>query len=373
MIDEIININPACCYPPYIGENQLVHDYWCQVKKCVSKASWKGYSKELYGYDSECSYNFMQDFFFLLDLLLYINRDMAITGYDLEYYYRKYDFDCIQKTFLCKGCNITNALSVFGYESYVATPCSLPSPSLATCQSTDSVCSGSVYNFTDISNIPGTTVAWSRAAVTGISNPSASGTGSISETLINVTTSPITVTYVITLTNGSTVVTENHYVIVNPVAVMTSPIGSTIPIYDANYTTYHSGDVCEYNGYEQTCNTTIAAPASVFDPTKWTQGPALTLYDTVCIQPHTNTLFTYTPTANIPGTTFAWTAVYTGGNDCSNGAFPASLPTSGTGIYQASLCCKAPYIITLTYVMTTPQGCQSMQTVTIHISCVLCG
>ena len=58
----------------------------------------------------------------------------------------------------------------------------------------------------------------------GISNAAANGTGDISETLINTTSSPVNVTYVYTLTANGCTNTQNVVVTVNPVA----PAGCTI-------------------------------------------------------------------------------------------------------------------------------------------------
>lgn len=62
-----------------------------------------------------------------------------------------------------------------------------------------SICSESVFSYTITGNIPGSTFTWSRAFVPGILNPPSSGnTASISEVLINTTTSDINVTYLLT-------------------------------------------------------------------------------------------------------------------------------------------------------------------------------
>ncbi len=69
---------------------------------------------------------------------------------------------------------------------------------------TGTVCSGRPLNYSIISTVSGATYTWSRAAVTGISNAPVSGqtSSTITETLINTTTSPINVTYLIVPSNG---------------------------------------------------------------------------------------------------------------------------------------------------------------------------
>ena len=63
------------------------------------------------------------------------------------------------------------------------------------------VCSGQPFTYTATTNQIGTfTYSWTRANAVGISTPPASGTGAtISETLINTTSSPVNVTYVISI------------------------------------------------------------------------------------------------------------------------------------------------------------------------------
>ena len=60
---------------------------------------------------------------------------------------------------------------------------------------TASTNSNSIFNYTPKSNIPGTVFTWTRAVVAGISNAAASGTGGISEKLINTTGAAVLVKY----------------------------------------------------------------------------------------------------------------------------------------------------------------------------------
>jgi len=83
---------------------------------------------------------------------------------------------------------------------------------------TGSVCSGIVYNYVPASSLPNTTISWTRAAVAGISNTAViiPVIGSISETLVNTTQSPINVVYSFLLDANSCTKTVNHTVTVNP-------------------------------------------------------------------------------------------------------------------------------------------------------------
>lgn len=91
-------------------------------------------------------------------------------------------------------------------ESDPATLTVKPLPTL-TSSTSQSVTSGSAFVYTATSSVAGTSFSWTRAQVAGISNTAASGNGSINETLVNTTSSPVVVNYVYSLSangcNGS--------------------------------------------------------------------------------------------------------------------------------------------------------------------------
>lgn len=63
----------------------------------------------------------------------------------------------------------------------------------------EAVCSGESFGYKITSDLPGTNFTWSRAAISGISNPSVSGSSAdISEILINTTNTDIDVEYILT-------------------------------------------------------------------------------------------------------------------------------------------------------------------------------
>jgi hypothetical protein len=85
---------------------------------------------------------------------------------------------------------------------------------------TASVCSSTPFAYTATSATAGVTFGWSRAAVAGISNPASSGNAAtIGETLINTTSSPITVVYSYTLLPNSCIVPQALQVVVNPALI----------------------------------------------------------------------------------------------------------------------------------------------------------
>lgn len=82
---------------------------------------------------------------------------------------------------------------------------------------TKTINSGASVAYTPTTSPSGSSFKWTRAAVAGIQNSAASGTGSITETLVNNSMSPVDVTYVYTITGSNGCVgTKNIEVTVNP-------------------------------------------------------------------------------------------------------------------------------------------------------------
>lgn len=80
-----------------------------------------------------------------------------------------------------------------------------PTPQLTSLLTLPAQCSGTPFYYNPTSATTGTTYAWTRTNIAGISNPATTGTGAISETLINTSPNPIVVNYLYTLTaNGCT-------------------------------------------------------------------------------------------------------------------------------------------------------------------------
>ncbi len=86
------------------------------------------------------------------------------------------------------------------------------------------ICSGSVFNYVPTSSTLGATFAWTRAVITGISNPAASGTGNPNETLTNTSQNVINVIYVYTVTANGCSVNQNVTVTVNPIPSLSSSL-----------------------------------------------------------------------------------------------------------------------------------------------------
>jgi Fungalysin metallopeptidase (M36)/PKD-like domain/Fungalysin/Thermolysin Propeptide Motif len=134
-----------------------------------------------------CSPSFVQarDAIFQADLLLFGGRYRCAIG----------------KAFARRGLGVNATTGASANDRVITedfTPFSGPSLSSSI---NNTVCSNTLLNYTASVSAVGTyTFTWSRAVVAGISNAAASGTNaSISETLINTTSTPINVVYLITV------------------------------------------------------------------------------------------------------------------------------------------------------------------------------
>ncbi|MEN0055749.1 MAG: PKD-like domain-containing protein, partial [Mucilaginibacter sp.] len=96
--------------------------------------------------------------------------------------------------------------------------------------SADNVCSGLELNYNIMANVSTASFSWSRAAVTGISNPAVNGqkTSIIKEALINLTNTPVTVTYLIAV-DGNTAAPFHYMVTVYPKPSFIGKTTTSIP------------------------------------------------------------------------------------------------------------------------------------------------
>ncbi len=105
-----------------------------------------------------------------------------------------------------------------------------PTPTLSSSPSAN-ICTNSLFNYTPTSATTGTTFAWTRALVAGISNAAVTTpqVGNISETLINTSGAPVTVTYMYTLTANGCTNTQNVTVVVNPLpTIAVTPVNPQV-------------------------------------------------------------------------------------------------------------------------------------------------
>lgn len=194
------------------------------------------------------------------------------------------------------GCTVTAPVTVKIYQS----------ATLMGDLSGNVVCSGTPFSFNPETDIPVTAITWTRAAVAGISNPTANGSGPVNETLINTTSNPVSVTYVYHLETadgcGSDFIVN---LVVSPLPVLTSSL----------------------------------TPQAICNRQK----------------------FSYSPVSNATGATFSWTREAVAG--ISN---PAA---SGTGNPNEQLINTTRAIQTVRYIFTiAANGCTNSQAVTVNVN-----
>ncbi len=233
-----------------------------------------------------------------------------------------------------------------------------PTPALNSSFTPPAICSGTMFNYSPASGTPGTSFAWTRAAVTGISNLAGNGTGNPNETLINTAVNSINVTYVYTLSADGCINSTSCSVVVTvkPKPVLGSSLtppsicsGSAF-----NYTPSSGTPSASFawsravmpgisnaaasgsdNPNEALINTTTAVINAAYVYTISANGcvnpgqnvlvavnptPALSSILTppaIC----NTTIFSYTPTSATAGASFAWTRAITAGisNAAGNG------------------------------------------------------
>jgi len=164
----------------------------------------------------------------------------------------------------------------------------------------ENACSNVPFSYIPTSNTPGAIFNWSRAAVVGIQNPIASGSGTVNETLVNITGIAIPVSYAFTVNDN----------------------GCTSPPIKVDVTVYPKPSII-----------------STLNPTA------------VC----NNTLFSYTPVPSIAGTMLTWSRAVVAG--ISN---PAG---NGTGDINETLINTTVADVIVPYVYTLTEGCSTTVTI----------
>ncbi|HQQ96377.1 MAG TPA: hypothetical protein PLX35_03905, partial [Cyclobacteriaceae bacterium] len=182
-----------------------------------------------------------------------------------------------------------------------------PQPAISSSLSPTGICSGTSFNYTPTSTTAGTTYAWTRAVVGGISQGAGSGTGAINEVLTNTTAAPVNVTYIYTLTaNGCTNPSTFSVVVpVNPTPQLSSALSAAL------------------------CN---------------------------------GSAFSYTATSATAGASFSWTRAVVGG--ISNSAGSGLLPTINETLNNIT---TSPISVTYAFVVSA-NGCNNAQNVVVTVN-----
>ena len=90
-------------------------------------------------------------------------------------------------------------------------------------ETTLSVCSGTYFEYEAVNSLSGVSYKWSRAAVSGVSNPTANGSGArIRELLTNTTGLPVVVDYILEMTAAGCTSYDTLNVTVNPKPELTT-------------------------------------------------------------------------------------------------------------------------------------------------------
>lgn len=270
-----------------------------------------------------------------------------------------------------------------------------PIPALSSTLTPNGVCSGSTFAYTPTSLTPGAVFAWSRAAVSGISNSTATGSGPVNETLINTTAEPINVTYVFTITANGCSNTQNVVVRVSPIPELTSDLNppaicsGTPFIYTPTSVTsgvqftwtravvagISNAASSGSGGINEILINTTASPIDVtYVYTLRANGcekvqnvvvrvnpkPALTSLlnpPAIC----SNNTFNYTATSATAGVNFTWSRAAV--NGISNAA------STGGSIINETLINTTPNPINVTYVFSlTANGCTNTQNVVVPVN-----
>ena len=256
---------------------------------------------------------------------------------------------------------------------------------MITSAATAKICNNTRLGYTATSSTAGATFAWTRAVVAGISNGAGAGaTALINETLVNTTTAPVAVTYIITPAYGGCAGTAfNLVVTVNPTSVITSAAAKTVcnttPLgYTATSSTAGAsfswtravvagisnvagaGATALIN--ESLTNTTTAPVNAIYIITPSINGCNGTPFNlTVTVNPTAvitsaatktvcnTTALGYTATSSTAGATFAWTRAVVAG--ISNGA-----GAGATALINESLTNTTTAPVNATYIITPGYG-----------------
>ena len=279
-----------------------------------------------------------------------------------------------------------------------------PTPTLSSTLTPAAICSNTAFTYTPTSATTGATFTWSRAAVTGISNPAITTAQSSNpnETLINTTANPLNVVYsFITTANGCSNSAQSVTVVVNPIPTLSSTL---TPAAICSNTAFIYTQTSATTG--ATFTWTRAAVAGISNPAvttnqssnpnevliNTTANPLNVVYSfittangcsnstqsvTVVVNPTptlsstltpaaicSNTAFTYTPTSATAGATFTWTRAAVGG--ISN---PAVTTNQSSNPNEVLINTSTNPLNVVYSFITTTNGCSnSNQNVTVTVN-----
>ncbi|MDO9341080.1 MAG: PKD domain-containing protein [Bacteroidales bacterium] len=287
---------------------------------------------------------------------------------------------------------ISGVISVYGYNNCGnGTQANLPvtvnpNPTLTSTLDPPAICSNSVFSYTSSGTPVGVAFSWTRAVISGISNPVASGTGNINEILINTTTATVSVTYIYTVSaNGCSGTTTYSVVVdVNPAPSLSSTLNPASICSDSQFAytatsatpsaimtwtrasvtgiaqsaSSGTGNVSEYLSNTTTfpVNVTYSYTTSLNGCSSnqnvvVTVNPMPILSSIRSVPVHcSGSAFYYIATSTTPGAIFAWSRATVSGITQTG--------TSGTGIINEILTNSTSAPIQVTYAFTvSANGC----------------
>jgi len=269
-----------------------------------------------------------------------------------------------------------------------------PSPTLSSSTVASTRCDNTTFSYTATSATAGTTFSWNRPFVAGISNPSASGGATISESLINTTNHPVNVTYNFTLTAHGCSNAQSIAVTVYPKPTLTSSLTpsvcdsslfSYLPTSGTTGTTFtwtrdtvtgitNPTGAGINNPLEYLKNTTSHTIVVTYKYTMTANGCTNVQNVQLTVNPKpmlSSTLtppgicdsfnFIYPPTSNTAGASFTWYRPYVAGI--------LAVAQSGNGNPNQMLINSTYVPVTVTYNFTiTANGCSNKQDVKVVVN-----
>ncbi|MFN5440346.1 MAG: beta strand repeat-containing protein, partial [Flavobacteriia bacterium] len=228
----------------------------------------------------------------------------------------------------CVGATFTVTVTVY------------PTPALSSTLTPADLCSGTTFGYTATSNTQlNPTFGWSRAAVAGISQASATGSSaSISETLTNTTNAPVTVTYVYTITANGCSATNNVVVVVNPTPVIAAKTATICNTGTFTVTPTNGTDIVPSN-----TTYTWSAPAAITGISGLASGTSASSISgtlTNSTNAPIDVVYTVTPTSgdngNCVGASFTVTVTVNPTPALSSTLTPAAICSAATFNYTAT-------------------------------------
>ena len=258
------------------------------------------------------------------------------------------------------------------------------------------ICSGTTFNYTASSTAASPTFSWQRLYTAGISNSLSSGSGNVSEALVNTTTSAVTVSYLYAITSAGCTTNQVVSVQVNPSTQLSSTLTPAPICNNTSFSYTPTSNTSTTNSFQwaragiagisnspasgsdnplEVLSNTTTAPITVnYSYTLNTTGGCSNVQNvTVVVNPTaqlsstltptaicSGTTFNYTPTSATTGTVFSWSraVVVDISNDLQSGVNNPGELLINTGTNVVTV----PYVYTL-----TANGCTNTQTVSASI------